>query len=67
MGGLYPREVQRLKTPSVRVIIRAVKLTLQTQLLPDKEQSRGLSATLEAFNAAAEVIAREVSVAAVAA
>jgi len=29
-----------------------MKLTLQTQLLPDREQAQKLSATMQAFNAA---------------
>jgi putative transposase len=36
-----------------------VKLTLQTQLLPDRDQARKLSATMEAFNAAADWLAGE--------
>ena len=32
---------------------RAVKLTLQTQLLPDGDQAKKLSATMRAFNATA--------------
>jgi putative transposase len=36
-----------------------VKLTLQTQLLPDKEQSRQLRETLERFNAAANWLAKK--------
>jgi IS605 OrfB family transposase len=40
-------------------MIRAVKLTLQTQLLPDREQSQKLSATMAAFNAAADWLAGE--------
>src|SRR5215813_13096747 len=38
---------------------RAVKLTLQTQLLPDGDQARQLSATMRAFNAAADWLAVE--------
>jgi putative transposase len=36
-----------------------VKLTLQVQLFPDKEQVQKLSATIEAFNAAADWLAGE--------
>ena len=36
-----------------------MKLTLQTQLLPDKEQSRQLRETLERFNAAANWLAKK--------
>ncbi len=39
--------------------MRIVKLTLQTQLLPDTEQAQKLSATMEAFNAAADWLAGE--------
>src|SRR5215510_4474968 len=38
---------------------RAVKLTLLTQLLPDEDQARKLSATMQAFNAAADWLAGE--------
>jgi putative transposase len=38
---------------------RAVKLTLQTQLLPDRDQAQKLSATIRAFNAAADWLAGE--------
>src|SRR5215831_15340678 len=38
---------------------RAVKLTLQTQLLPDGDQAKKLSATMRAFNAAADWLAGE--------
>jgi putative transposase len=38
---------------------RAVKLTLQTQLLPDVDQAKKLSATMRAFNAAADWLAGE--------
>src|SRR5215467_10291874 len=38
---------------------RAVKLTLQTQLSPDGDQARKLSATMQAFNAAADWLAGE--------
>src|SRR5262245_37325874 len=38
---------------------QAVKLTLQTQLLPDGDQARKLSATMRAFNAAADWLADE--------
>jgi predicted transposase len=38
---------------------RAVKLTLQTQLLPDRDQTRRLSATMRAFNSAADCLAGE--------
>ena len=38
---------------------RAVKLTLQTQLLPDRDQTRKLSTTMRAFNAAADWLAGE--------
>ena len=38
---------------------RAVKLTLQTQLLPDLNQARKLSATMWIFNAAADWLAGE--------
>src|SRR5262249_19722309 len=38
---------------------RAVKLTLQTQLLPDEDQARKLSATMQTFNAAADWLAGE--------
>jgi putative transposase len=38
---------------------RAVKLTLQTQLLPDGDQSQMLGATMRAFNAAADWLAGE--------
>ena len=38
---------------------RAVKLTLQTQLLPDGDQARKLSVTMRAFNAAADWLAGE--------
>jgi len=37
----------------------AVKLTLLTQLLPDEDQARKLSATMQAFNAAADWLAGE--------
>jgi putative transposase len=37
----------------------AVKLILQTQLLPDGDQARKLSATMQAFNAAADWLAGE--------
>jgi len=40
-------------------MLGAVKLTLQTRLLPDKEQSKKLSATMAAFNAAADWLAGE--------
>jgi predicted transposase len=36
-----------------------VILTLQTQLLPTRDQARKLSATMEAFNAAANWLAGE--------
>jgi hypothetical protein len=36
-----------------------VKLILQTQLLPDGDQARKLSATMRAFNAAADWLAGE--------
>src|SRR5262249_41917493 len=36
-----------------------VKLTLQTQLLPDRDQAQKLSATMRAFNAAADWLAAE--------
>ena len=38
---------------------RALKLTLQTQLLPDGDQARKLSATMRAFNAAADWLGGE--------
>ncbi|HEY7181008.1 MAG TPA: transposase [Blastocatellia bacterium] len=38
---------------------QAVKLILQTQLLPDGDQARKLSATMRAFNAAADWLAGE--------
>src|SRR6266545_3979180 len=38
---------------------RAVKLTLQTQLLPDGDQVKKLSATMQAFNTAADWLAGE--------
>src|SRR5262245_36133869 len=38
---------------------QAMKLTLQTQLLPDGDQARKLSATMRAFNAAADWLAGE--------
>src|SRR5262245_62409362 len=38
---------------------RAVKLTLQTQLLPDGDQAKKLSATMRAFNSAADWLAGE--------
>jgi putative transposase len=38
---------------------RAVKLTLQTQLLPDGDQAKKLSVTMRAFNAAADWLAGE--------
>ena len=38
---------------------QAVKLILQTQLLPDRDQARRLSATMRAFNAAADWLAGE--------
>jgi len=38
---------------------QAVKLTLQTQLSPDGDQARKLSATMRAFNAAADWLAGE--------
>jgi hypothetical protein len=38
---------------------QAVKLILQTQLLPDGDQSRKLSATMRVFNAAADWLAGE--------
>src|SRR5215475_9912691 len=38
---------------------QAVKLILQTQLLPDRDQARKLSATMRAFNAAADWLAGE--------
>jgi putative transposase len=38
---------------------RAVKLILQTQLLPDADQAKNLSATMRAFNAAADWLAGE--------
>jgi putative transposase len=38
---------------------RAVKLTLQTQLLPDRDQARKLSTTMRAFNTAADWLAGE--------
>ena len=41
------------------LVSRAVKLTLQTQLLPDGDQARKLSATMRAFNAAADWLAGE--------
>jgi putative transposase len=41
------------------VVSQAVKLTLQTQLLPDRDQARKLSATMRAFNAAADWLAGE--------
>jgi putative transposase len=41
------------------LISRAVKLILQTQLLPDRDQARKLSATMRAFNAAADWLAGE--------
>lgn len=41
------------------VVSRAVKLILQTQLLPDGDQARKLSATMQAFNAAADWLAGE--------
>src|SRR5262249_3450473 len=41
------------------LVSRAVKLTLQTQLLPDQDQARKLSATMRAFNAAADWLAGE--------
>jgi hypothetical protein len=36
-----------------------VKLMLQTRILPDTDQSRKLSATMRAFNAAADWLAGE--------
>ena len=41
------------------LVSRAVKLILQTQLLPDGDQARKLSATMRAFNAAADWLAGE--------
>src|SRR6266508_817313 len=41
------------------LLSRAVKLTLQTQLLPVGDQSQKLSATMRAFNAAADWLAGE--------
>jgi putative transposase len=41
------------------LVSRAVKLILQTQLLPDGDQVRKLSATMQAFNAAADWLAGE--------
>src|SRR5882672_11090307 len=38
---------------------RTVKLTLQTQLLPDRDQAQKLSATMRAFNSAADWLAGE--------
>ena len=38
---------------------RAVKLTLQTQLLPDGDQANKLSATMRAFNTATDWLAGE--------
>src|SRR5262245_14420239 len=38
---------------------RVVNLTLQTQLLPDADQAKKLSATMRAFNAAADWLAGE--------
>src|SRR5262247_790199 len=38
---------------------QAVKLILQTQLLPDRDQARKLSATMRAFNTAADWLAGE--------
>ena len=38
---------------------RAVKLTLQTRLLPDGDQAKKLSATMRAFNSAADWLAGE--------
>jgi putative transposase len=40
-------------------IVSVVKLTLQTQIFPDKEQARKLAATMEAFNAGADWLAGE--------
>ena len=41
------------------LVSQAVKLILQTQLLPDGDQARKLSATMRAFNAAAGWLAGE--------
>lgn len=41
------------------VSLPEMKLTLQTQLFPDRDQQRKLLATMEAFNAAADWLARE--------
>src|SRR5262245_2564078 len=41
------------------LVSQAVKLILQTQLLPDEDQARKLSATMRAFNAAADWLAGE--------
>jgi predicted transposase len=41
------------------LVPRAVRLILQTQLLPDGDQARKLSATMRAFNAAADWLAGE--------
>src|SRR5262245_51306637 len=41
------------------LVSQAVKLILQTQLLPDEDQARKLSATMRAFNAATDWLAGE--------
>src|SRR5215510_11776205 len=41
------------------LLSQAVKLILQTQLLPDRDQAQKLSATMRAFNAAADWLAGE--------
>jgi putative transposase len=41
------------------LVSRAMTLILQTQLLPDRDQARKLSATMQAFNAAADWLAGE--------
>src|SRR5215510_14143917 len=41
------------------LVSQAVKLILQTQLLPDRDQARKLSATMRAFNTAADWLAGE--------
>src|SRR2546428_9606094 len=54
----FRRKMQVIESDTC-AIIRPVILTLQTQLLPDKDQAQKLSATMQAFNAAADWLAGE--------